>query len=78
MSVKAFLWCIHELRHKAKFAEETGLIKALDSQTSSVKSDTVINAELRRRLINALKPLQQSTDKDWHPNSDRKVLNLVH
>lgn len=78
MSDHAFEWCIRELRDKAQTYERTGFVKALDCQTSTTKSDILITAELRNRLIDALKPLQESIDKDWHPNSHQKVLNLVH
>lgn len=40
----------------------------------------MLNHRERRQLQEAVKPLIETNkqEKDWHPGSDRKVLNLVH
>ncbi|KAI0717938.1 hypothetical protein C8Q72DRAFT_902417 [Fomitopsis betulina] len=44
------------------------------------KSDKLIPANLKSELLAAIAPLESVPDleKDWHPNSDGKVLDLVH
>ncbi|KAH9914462.1 uncharacterized protein B0H18DRAFT_1144445 [Fomitopsis serialis] len=44
------------------------------------KSDQLIPAELKSELLSAVAPLESIPDaeKDWHPGSDGKVLDLVH
>ncbi|KAI0719901.1 hypothetical protein C8Q72DRAFT_899738 [Fomitopsis betulina] len=44
------------------------------------KSDRLIPASLKSELLAAVEPLESIPDseKDWHPNSDGKVLDLVH
>ncbi|KAF2135272.1 uncharacterized protein K452DRAFT_260906 [Aplosporella prunicola CBS 121167] len=75
-----FDYCIDELRANAKMFENTGMVMVLDVGASVVKSDSIIDEELRLELINAAKPLEEVPDnfKDWHPGSDGKVLDLVH
>ena len=57
--------------------EETNSIEALDGV---FKSDTIVPEALRLSLIDAIKPLEDVPEdrKDWHPGSNRKVLDLVH
>ncbi|KAK2462935.1 hypothetical protein APHAL10511_005133 [Amanita phalloides] len=71
-------WCIEELRYKADMFKKSGLIIVYDSGV--VKSDTVVPEELRQALLAAVKPLEDVSDKnkDWHPKTDEKVLDLVH
>ncbi|KAI8667366.1 hypothetical protein LRP88_00882 [Fusarium phalaenopsidis] len=72
--------CILELREKAKFYQETGLIPVMDYSSAAIKSDKLIPEELREALKAAVAPLENVPDKhkDWHPGSDEKVLDLVH
>ncbi|KAJ8908651.1 hypothetical protein NDN08_005356 [Rhodosorus marinus] len=42
------------------------------------ESDERIVAEVRDRLLSAVKIFEDSPDKDWHPGSDQQVLDLVH
>jgi hypothetical protein len=62
--------------------EETGMVMVLDVDAPVVKSDSIVDEELRLALIHAAKPLEEIPNgdrlKDWHPGSDGKVLNLVH
>ncbi|KAJ7071977.1 hypothetical protein C8F01DRAFT_1102053 [Mycena amicta] len=43
-------------------------------------SDSLVPEELRQSLIVAVKPLENvpETEKDWHPGSNERVLDLVH
>jgi len=78
MSAHAFQWCVSELRDKAKAYEQTGYVKVLDTASACVKSDTLIDARLQEELKKAVKPLLENPKKDWHPQSNDQVLNLVH
>ncbi|KAF8518114.1 hypothetical protein BU17DRAFT_66554 [Hysterangium stoloniferum] len=71
-------WCIAELQYKAGIFKTTGAISIYNGDV--VKSDTAIPAELKEELISAVAPLEDVSDqqKDWHPNSDEKVLDIVH
>ncbi|KAF1809915.1 hypothetical protein P152DRAFT_383276, partial [Eremomyces bilateralis CBS 781.70] len=75
-----FDYCIAELRNKAKQHEDTGIVRVLDIVASVVKSDELVPEELRLKLIEAVKLLENVPEKqkDWHPGSDEKVLDLVH
>ncbi|KAL2682589.1 hypothetical protein Neosp_007041 [[Neocosmospora] mangrovei] len=72
--------CILELREKAKFYQETGLIPVMDYSSAAIKSDKLIPEDLREALKAAVAPLENVPEKhkDWHPGSDEKVLDLVH
>jgi len=71
-------WCIAELQYKAKVFEETGVVSVFTGDV--VKSDTAIPATIQEELKAAVKPLEDVPEKmkDWHPDSDSKVLDLVH
>ncbi|KAK8932291.1 hypothetical protein VCV18_000825 [Metarhizium anisopliae] len=72
--------CIQELRKKAALYEETSLIPVMDHSTCVIKSDKLVSEDLTERLKTAVKSLEDvaDSDKDWHPGSDSKVLDLVH
>ncbi|KAK7189146.1 hypothetical protein PSPO01_04733 [Paraphaeosphaeria sporulosa] len=80
ISDKTFDWCINELRDKSKDFEQQMFVPTLDAQTRCVKSDILISESLAVDLRQAVEPLLAVGDdqKDWHPNSESKVLNLVH
>ena len=44
------------------------------------QSDTLINDELKKNLLNEISKLENvpEEDKDWHPSSNKQVLDLVH
>ncbi len=71
-------WCIEELRVKAGIFEKSGMVTAYDADV--VKSDSAVSEELRNALIKSVKPLEDVPphQRDWHPGSDGKVLDLVH
>ena len=71
-------WCIDELRYKVKIFEETGAVSVYNGDV--VKSDIVVPNSLKAALREAVLPLEDipMREKDWHPGSDEKVLDLVH
>ncbi|KAL4999672.1 hypothetical protein BDV10DRAFT_50747 [Aspergillus recurvatus] len=68
-------WIIKELRWKAGYLAESGMIPVFD--TGVVISDTAIPPELQQELQRAVAPLEM-LKKDYHPGSDKKVVDLVH
>ncbi|EME38963.1 hypothetical protein DOTSEDRAFT_75612 [Dothistroma septosporum NZE10] len=77
---KMFAYCIDELRHYAEQQEERGFFPAIGADATVFKSDTVISDELKADLVAAAAPLEDVPEsaKDWHPDSDERVLDLVH
>ena len=80
ISPLAWEWCLQELRDKTVFLAEHGFIKTLDTGSACAKADDLIDDELRDELLAGVKPLLDVKEnaKDWHPNSNNQVLNLVH
>lgn len=80
MSERMFEYCIKELQHRAEtFGESVhGAINVLPGDV--YKSDTAISEELKLALQEAVRMLENvpANEKDWHPGSDGKVLDLVH
>ncbi|KAL6880014.1 hypothetical protein HDV57DRAFT_103392 [Trichoderma longibrachiatum] len=72
--------CIHELRKKADLVKKTGLVPILDYSSCVIKSDSLVPESLRDSLRSAAAVLENVPDeeKDWHPGSTHKVLDLVH
>ncbi|KAI8273005.1 hypothetical protein K4K60_011447 [Colletotrichum sp. SAR11_57] len=60
--------------------EQTGLMPVLDYSTAVIKSDAVMTPDMAASLRKGVKPLEEvpAEDKDWHPNSNEQVLDLVH
>ncbi|KAH8596102.1 hypothetical protein B0O99DRAFT_686151 [Bisporella sp. PMI_857] len=80
LSEKMFEYCVKELREKAEVFKKTGIMAVLDAEATVVKSDTAIPPELKESLIKHVHPLEDVPEKqkDWHPGSDNKVLDLLH
>jgi hypothetical protein len=80
MWLLTLLKCINELRAKANLYEETGILPVLDVSSCVLKSDVAIPVDLKEELKRAESVLEDVPDhqKDWHPGSDGKVLDLVH
>jgi len=59
--------CIAELRYKAELYKKTGLMPVFDSEATVLKSDTAISPELKKLLIDHVKPLEDVPEKfkDW-------------
>ncbi|KAI1140179.1 hypothetical protein F5Y05DRAFT_308671 [Hypoxylon sp. FL0543] len=79
-SGEMFEYCIRELRDKAEKAKVTGIVNVLDAELAVAKSDTVVPSSLVDALKAGVKVLEDVPDseKDWHPLSGEKVLDLVH
>lgn len=73
-------YCLGELREKAAIYEKTGLIPVIDYSACAMKSDSLMDEDLRQALLAGVKPLEDVPEeqRDWHPGSDGKVLDLVH
>ena len=71
-------WVIEELRYKAKLFEDIGAVTVYTGHV--VKSDSVVPESLKLELQAAVAELEDVPDKnkDWHPGSNGKVLDLVH
>lgn len=72
-------YVLAELLHYAALRDErTGVeVSAVDGVW---QSDTLVDDELRSRLREAVRVLEQvpEAERDWHPGSDGQVLDLVH
>ncbi|KAL9585520.1 MAG: hypothetical protein Q9212_001473 [Teloschistes hypoglaucus] len=77
ISPKMIDWAIDEVKYKAKLFSQINHVEAVDGVW---KSDSIIDEELRRALMKAVQPLENlsEAERDWHPESDGKVLDLVH
>ncbi|RXW16608.1 hypothetical protein EST38_g9247 [Candolleomyces aberdarensis] len=80
ISEEMFTYCISELQYRAKEhpASPNGAIRVFDGDV--YKSDTAVSEETKlalQKVVRALEDVPES-QKDWHPGSDGKVLDLVH
>lgn len=71
-----FEWIWDELKYKAKIMKDVGMITAFNPGV--LRSDTAISKELQKALQTAILPLEQVPDRDYHPGSDEKFIDLVH
>lgn len=78
ISGRAWEWCLAELQDKAAFLEQHGFVLTLESGSRCAKADTLIDDGMQAELVRAVQPLLDKVEKDWHPGSGEKVLNLVH
>lgn len=69
-------WIIKELQWKANILKETGYVRVFD--VGVVKSDTAVSKEIQQSLKEAVQPFEDMPEKDYHPGSDNKVVDLVH
>lgn len=71
-------WIVKELRWKVGVFREKGHTVAFDPGV--VKADGVIPVELQKEPRDAARPLEDAPEeeKDYHPGSDYKVVDLVH
>ena len=72
--------CIKELRDKVEYYKAVKFVSILDCELAVVKSDEAVPETLQQALRQAVRVLEDVPDhqKDWHPGSDGKVLDLVH
>ncbi|KAK1674631.1 hypothetical protein BDP55DRAFT_694680 [Colletotrichum godetiae] len=75
-----FKFALAELREKATLYEATGLTPVFDASSVVIKSDNAITPEVKEELRKGVAALENvaENEKDWHPGSDGKVLDLVH
>ncbi|KAM7195412.1 Protein of unknown function (DUF4246) domain containing protein [Rhypophila sp. PSN 637] len=83
ISQEAFDYCIAELKCKADFFKESGLIYTLDSYDTDhhiIKSDVLVKQDLHHQLKDAFDKLMadQATSPDWHPRTNDMVWDIVH
>ncbi|KAJ3545198.1 hypothetical protein NMY22_g2531 [Coprinellus aureogranulatus] len=80
MTEKMFEYCIQELRYRAQHhdALPNGAIQVFPGAV--YKSDSAVSRSIQDALKRAVHPLEDvpEHEKDWHPGSDGKVLDLVH
>lgn len=71
-------YVIDELRWKAEQFKKMRCVLVYNGNV--VKSDNVISPELKASLIAGVKVLEDVPEKkkDWHPGSNKQVLDLVH
>ncbi|KAL4898354.1 hypothetical protein BDV59DRAFT_166696 [Aspergillus ambiguus] len=69
-------WIIKELQWKAGEFQQTGVLDIFD--VGVIKSDSAVSEELKQALQKAVAPLENVEEKDYHPRSDMKVIDLVH
>jgi hypothetical protein len=72
--------CIQEVREKAALYEKFSIVPVFDVASCVLKSDNAIPPNLKQELRSAVARLEDVPDqnKDWHPGSDGRVLDLVH
>ena len=78
ISARMIDWIIKELQYKAKLFEDIGAVVVYTGHV--VKSDSVVPESLKLELQAAVAKLEDvpNDQKDWHPGSNGKVLDLVH
>jgi hypothetical protein len=78
MTDRMFTYCIRELQWKSKLFKETGMFSVYDGDV--VKSDIAVPSSVREALCTAVASLENVPEnrRDWHPDSDDIVLDLVH
>ncbi|UCK59226.1 hypothetical protein AFCA_002048 [Aspergillus flavus] len=71
-------WVIKELQWKADILNKTGYVRVFG--VGVIKSDTVISKDLQEALKERVRSLNDvpGDQKDYHPRSDQKVVDLVH
>jgi hypothetical protein len=71
-------YIIQELQWKTGILSKMGFVEVFDDGV--VKSDTAISKELQTALRKAVLPFENvpEDEKDYHPSSDQKVVDLVH
>ncbi|OQE21645.1 hypothetical protein PENSTE_c011G02177 [Penicillium steckii] len=78
VTIKMMDWIIKELQWKTEMHKEKGIVTVFD--VGVIRSDKAVSKDLQDALKNAVKPLEDvpNDQKDYHPNSDDKVVDLVH
>lgn len=71
-------WIVKEMQWKADVFKKDGLLSVFD--VGVVRSDSAVTSELQEALLQAVAPLEDvpADEKDYHPGSYMKVVDLVH
>ena len=82
MSNRMIDWCISELKYNAKRIKDPSNPPPTFVFNGDVyKSDTALSSDFKQRLQLAVAAFEASIpedEKDWHPNTDDQVWDLVH
>ncbi|KAF2208895.1 hypothetical protein CERZMDRAFT_114238 [Cercospora zeae-maydis SCOH1-5] len=80
LTEKAIDYCIEEVREHASRLQKTNMVPAIDATGVVFKSDSLVTTDMKEALKSAAAPLEDVADdqKDWHPHSNKMVLDLVH
>ncbi|EFQ89392.1 hypothetical protein CFE70_004629 [Pyrenophora teres f. teres 0-1] len=80
MDQPTFGTCIQDLRNKARYFEQIGIMPTLDATASAENSDTLVTEDLHRRLRSAFDKLESAhgAAPDCPPMSKNMVQDLVH
>jgi len=82
MSDRMFNWCILELGYNAADIDDPSNPPPTFVYNGDVyKSDTALSLAFKKRLQDAVIAFEATipeNEKDWHPNTDEKVWDLVH
>jgi hypothetical protein len=71
-----FDYNIAELPHKSQICSKTGAVTVYHGDV--VKSDTTVPGYVQTASKQAICELEDTQDRDFHPGSDDKVVDLVH
>jgi len=75
-------YCIVELQDRARaIIDPANPPPVLVFDVGVYRSDNAVSPELKKEIQDALNEFESRIPeklKDWHPNSDKKVLDLVH
>ncbi|MCJ1314682.1 hypothetical protein MMC25_008364 [Agyrium rufum] len=79
ISMRAWLWCLKELRDKAKRYENTGTILALDASLCVLKSDTLVSTEFKKEITTRVTSLREDMmlNRTLPPVSQTQVQHLI-
>ncbi|KAH8887891.1 hypothetical protein GQ53DRAFT_808840 [Thozetella sp. PMI_491] len=80
ISEQAWDWVLTELRDRAPDFDAKKRVLTYDTGSRVAKADALVDPALRDELKRSVAGLLAvpEAEKDWHPGSDGKVLNLVH
>lgn len=79
VSLKAWDWCVAELRDKVHQFQETGLVVVLNASSGVCKSDSSIPHTLTTEILKFVnRAIEERVDEmEWQPNTDQQVWSLL-
>ncbi|KAF2872638.1 hypothetical protein BDV95DRAFT_491920 [Massariosphaeria phaeospora] len=79
VSEMVFSHCVEELRSKARYYVQSGVIPTLDAYVSVAKSDALVTPELHAQLRNAFETLHaDQVSTIWRPRFTGEVQDIVN